>query len=248
MPNRPRSLELVSVLNGESEVPLAQASLFYHMRPALLGGCRLSPQTSPNWPDCRRGNAHCSRRATDRRWDGALLSAPVSAAECAHSFYPVWSVRHAFCKSGASSRGLPTLGRASSSLHSAASGVRSSDMRPGLQPAETLSMRRGISNWRETEGMKPVGAHQSTSWGASTRVLFALDIPCTQNPGRQKRAESCQNKTDSSTNADWPSAEVQQQSCTVEAADAQGLGSIACRTHASRALLVSVKLETSTPD
>ncbi len=35
---------IVPVSNTEFKMPLAQASFFYHMRPALLGGCRLGHQ------------------------------------------------------------------------------------------------------------------------------------------------------------------------------------------------------------
>ncbi len=36
---------IVSVSNTEFKMPLAQASFFYHMRPALFGGCRMGHQT-----------------------------------------------------------------------------------------------------------------------------------------------------------------------------------------------------------
>ncbi len=49
----------------------------------------------------------------------------------------------------------------------------------------------------------------------------------------QKRAASSQNKTKGRWIAGGPPAEVQQCSCAVEAAGAQGLGSIVCRQHAA---------------
>ena len=62
----------------------------------------------------------------------------------------------------------------------------------------------------------------------------------------QKRAASCQDKTKGRRRAGGPSAEVQQQcSCAVEAAGAQGLGSVACRQHAAaQGRLPLSKLET----